>query len=227
MCPLRLPVHPAEVSPGLAVVPAGLCQRCQEHPGQGGNTEGTGRAGSGCCVCPLQHRRCSAEPEACFSCRDISTGDSAVTTCPKTRILPCLLVSTGGPGTRRYWAMGMEKGCSSSLPHGAALPRTVALLGPRALGTAHPTLALQDVPGVPAAAPALCPMAACGRSMSGGIRAVSRKRANSEPEARGGSAQLSPVPLLWQHKQTPRDQLSRLCAGSSQNLLFSSQIWQR
>lgn len=60
------------------------------------------------------------------------------------------------------------------------------------LGTACPVLAVQDMPGVLAVVPALCPVAACRRSVSGGIRAVSRKRANSEPEARGGSARLSP-----------------------------------
>lgn len=39
------------------------------------------------------------------------------------------------------------------------LPYDVAVLGPCALGTAHPRLALQDVPGVLVSAPLLCPMA--------------------------------------------------------------------
>ena len=168
MEPPSLPVHPAEVSPGLAALPslAHPCRALLELPGasrawQDGNAAGMGRAGSGCCVCPLQHRRCRAEHEASCPCRDISAGDGAGTTCPKSRLLPCLLhTNTGRRGTRGYRAMGMEQGCSSSLPHGAALPRDVASLGPRALGTARPALALQDVPGVPAAAPALRPVTA-------------------------------------------------------------------
>lgn len=164
--------------------------------GQDGNAAGTGRAGTQCCVCPPQHRRCSAEDEASCPRRDASTGDSVGMTCPKSRVLLCLLcASTRGLGTRGCRAMGMEQGCSGSLPHGAALPHDVALLGLHALGTARPALALPDVPGVLAAASPLRPMAACGRTVSGGIRAVSRKRANSEPEAQGGSARLFP----WCH----------------------------
>lgn len=42
-----------------------------------------------------------------------------------------------------------------------------------------------------------------------------------------GSARLSPVPPLWQHKQNPRHQLSRLGTRSCQNLLFTSPICRR
>lgn len=188
------------MSPGLAAIPS-LAQPCwavlelpgASRAGRDGNAAGTGRARSGCCVCPLQHSRCSAEHKACFSRRDMSTGDSVGTNCPKNRLLACLLcVSTRGLGTHGYRVTGTEQGCSSSLLHGAALPRNVALLGPRALGTARPALALQDTPRVPAVVPALCPVAVCRRSVSAGIRAVSSKRAHSEPEAQGGSARLSP-----------------------------------
>lgn len=69
-------------------------------------------------------------------------------TCPKSRVLLCLLcMSTRGLGTRGCRAMGMEQGCSGSLPHSAALPHDVTLIGFHALGTACPALALQDVPG--------------------------------------------------------------------------------
>lgn len=142
-----------------------------------------------------------------------------------SRLLLCLLhMSTAGLGPSVYRASGTEQRCSSSLPHRAAC--ALALLGPRALGTARPTLALQDVPGAPAAVPTLCPIAAYGGMCREGLGLRLEKGLIPSQRRRAAQHGCPLVPPLWRHKQNPRNQLSRLSAGSSQNLLFIPQIWQ-
>lgn len=72
---------------------------------------------------------------------------------PQNPLLLLLLpTGTEGLGTRGHRAVGMERGCSSSVLHIAVLPCDPALLGPRALGTARP--GAHGDPGPAAPAPA-------------------------------------------------------------------------
>lgn len=118
----------------------------------------------------------------------------------------------------------MEQRCSSPLLHSAACD--LALLGLRALGTACPTLALQDMPGVPDTMLPLCPVAAYGGMCQEGLGLRLEKRLIPSQRRRAAQHRCPLVPVLWQHKQNPHNQLSHLSTGSSQNLLFIPQIWQ-
>lgn len=132
--PLCLPVHPV-VIPGLAAISslAHPCRAVLELPG-------VSQAGHGREWVP--HLSLAAQEVLCREvpcpCREESAGNSLL---PKNRLLLLLLhTGTEGLGARGHGVVGMEQGCSSSLLHIAVLPCDVALLGPRAPGTARPAV---------------------------------------------------------------------------------------
>lgn len=121
------------VTPGLAAISslAHPCRAVLELPGI--SRAGHGRERAPRLSLAAQELQCHEVP---CPCREGARG----TPCSSKNRLPLLLLPTGteGLGTRGHRAMGMEQGRSSSLLHIAVLPCDLALLGPRALGTARP-----------------------------------------------------------------------------------------
>lgn len=160
LCTQRSP--PGWQPPPAWHIPAELCWSCQEYPG-------LGTAGCG-------HRTC-----ATLSMRGQVQGQRREQPAPqKPAPAPPARTGTEGAGTRGHRAMeGMERGCSSALPHIAGLAG--------ASGSGDST--------------SRCPGGS--RALRGERRegfGCVWERAHWE---RGGSEWLPPVPPLWQHKQNP------------------------